>query len=438
VRGRLTLLAGTGMAVLCLVVNSFVLYTVHRAAVDIQQDTVSGAALRVVHLIERGRLPRELPAGPISVQVVDTQGRVVSWTRDLAGEPRISTMTPTADRARRGATACDLAAFPGRCTYLAVYRAYRPGGDWLVYTTAPAVPWYVTPNVPFFLVGLSIGLVTLTCFGVSRVVARTLAPVDRIRGRLAEITAAQGGMRVPVPENDDEIRALALTANQTLERLEAAAEQQRRFASDASHDLRSPITAMRTQVEEALLHPEETDWQQAGQALLASLDRLQAIVTDLLALARLDAGEPNVEQPVDLAEVVTAELTRPRAKLVSPTLEGGVVVTGDRLRLARLLTNLMDNAERHAESVIAVSVRKDGEHAVLEVQDDGAGIAPDQRETVFGRFTRLDASRNRDAGGTGLGLAIAREIARAHHGTLTIEDSDIGARFVLQMPLRSD
>jgi signal transduction histidine kinase len=112
-----------------------------------------------------------------------------------------------------------------------------------------------------------------------------------------------------------------------------------------------------------------------------------------------------------------------------------VIIRGDVLRLGRLLTNLMDNAERHAVDTITVSVRVEGDWAVLEVLDDGAGIAQDQREVVFRRFTRLDAARNRDAGGTGLGLPIARQIAEAHGGTLTIEDSDQGARFVLRLPL---
>ncbi|MCW2940650.1 MAG: Signal transduction histidine kinaselike protein, partial [Actinomycetia bacterium] len=112
-----------------------------------------------------------------------------------------------------------------------------------------------------------------------------------------------------------------------------------------------------------------------------------------------------------------------------------VFIDCDRMRITRLLVNLLDNAERHATSQITVTVRADGPTAILEVIDDGAGIAVEQREVVFDRFTRLDASRNRDAGGTGLGLAIAREIAEAHQGTLTIQDSERGARFVLRLPV---
>jgi signal transduction histidine kinase len=192
---------------------------------------------------------------------------------------------------------------------------------------------------------------------------------------------------------------------------------------------------MRAQVEEAMLHPEQADWPATATALMASLDRLQAIVTDLLTLTKLDTGAPSHDEPVNLGDLVAAETRRPGPKRIVTRVQRGVVVRGDRLRLARLVTNLLDNAERHAESQITVTVRRQSGQAVLEVLDDGAGIEPDQRERVFQRFARLDASRNIDAGGTGLGLTIARQIAESHGGTLTIEDSARGARFVLRMPL---
>lgn len=273
---------------------------------------------------------------------------------------------------------------------------------------------------------------------VSRMVAaRTLLPVKEITDRLNAISGGDKAIRVPVPENGEKIKALAKAINRTLARVQDMVEQQRRFASDASHDLRSPITAMRAELEEAMQAPEETDWREIGKKLIANLDRLQNIVADLLTLTKLDAGEPEQREPVDLAELVASETTTPRSKKIITSLQPGVVVMGDRHRLARLLTNLLDNAERHADSTIIVTARRDGD-AVLEVLDDGVGIAPEQREVVFRRFTRLDDARNRDAGGTGLGLPIAREIAQSHHGTLTIGDSEIGARFVLRMPVRHD
>jgi signal transduction histidine kinase len=271
-------------------------------------------------------------------------------------------------------------------------------------------------------------------------VGTTLAPVNAIRTELAEITATGLDRRVPVPKPQDEIRLLAETENDTLDRLEDTYQQLRRFTSDASHDLRSPIAAMRVQVEEALMYPDDTDWPQTMTAVLAGIERLQAIVTDLLTLARLDARAPLTREPTDLARLVSAELDRRTSRVqIVKDLHDNVVITCDRLRITRLLANLLDNAERHATSQIRVTlradtVRADGSTATLEVIDDGAGIAAEHREKVFDRFTRLDASRSRDAGGTGLGLAIAREIAEAHDGTLTIEDSTQGARFVLRLP----
>jgi signal transduction histidine kinase len=391
----------------------------------------------VVHLIKSRELPGVVPADMDGIQVVDAAGRVVSATPNLAGAPRLITDVPDPDDASRVGRVCGLAQFGGKCQIVIVFRVYEPEGYWLVYAFGSTAPWYASPAVLAFLAGASVALVALTWFGVSRAVARTLEPVNLITERLAAITAGDSSMRVPVPEKAEEITALAETANRTLSRLEEAMERQRRFASDASHDLRSPITAMRAELEEALLAPGETDWPQTGARLLTSLDRLQNIVTDLLTLAKLDAGAPGRPGRVDLAELVAAETARPRAKRVVTALERGVIVTADRVRLARLLTNLLDNAERHAESTITVTVRRDGE-AVLEVLDDGAGIAPEYREFVFRRFTRLDASRNRDAGGTGLGLPIARQIAEAYGGTLKIEDSDTGCRFVLRMPVRKD
>ncbi|MFI7703851.1 sensor histidine kinase [Nonomuraea sp. NPDC049480] len=441
-RTRLALLAGIAMLLLNIVVSTFVLYGIRDKAADIRALEVSSKALRVLLMVKRNRLPRVLdPSGLDGMQVVDPAGRAVSWTPSLAGKPRQTTAIPHPNQANDVAELCDLPAFPGRCQIVSSLRAYQPDGTWIIYAFDPTVPWYVSPQVITFEICMTAALVALTWFGVSRVVDRTLAPVSSITKRLAEITVGGGGMRVPVPETDDEIRALAETANQTLERLEtaleqqeAAMEQQRRFTGDASHDLRSPITAMRAQVEDAMLHPEDTDWQETGSEVLASLDRLQAIVADLLTLTRLDAGAPSPREPVNLGELVVTETARPRTKRVVTSLQGGVVVMGDRLQLARLLTNLLDNAERHAETRIIVTVRRQNGQAVLEVLDDGAGIARDQRDIVFQRFTRLDDSRNRDAGGTGLGLPIAREIAMAHHGTLTIEDSNTGARFVLRIP----
>ncbi|MGJ6966323.1 sensor histidine kinase [Streptosporangium sp. G11] len=290
-------------------------------------------------------------------------------------------------------------------------------------------------SLPAMLLIGSVLLVGITAIGAYRTVSRTLVPIEAIRTELTEITSTDLGRRVPVPVHHDEIRELAEAVNQTLDRLETAVYRERRFASDASHDLRTPITAMRTQVEEALLHPQEADWPATADALMGSLARLQAIVTDLLALSRIDSGVHGPRDRVDLGELITSELAHPARRVrVVPRIEPGVMIIADRLQLARLFTNLMDNAERYAASTVTVSVRREDGEAVLEVSDDGPGVPPDQREHVFQRFTRLAGAYGEDKSGTGLGLAIAREVAERHGGTLAIEDSERGARFVARFP----
>ncbi|MEU4513609.1 HAMP domain-containing sensor histidine kinase [Nonomuraea wenchangensis] len=443
-RNRLAVYAAIVMLLLNVVVSAFVVWGVRNQAMIVHGHQTLSRALFVLLLIKRDRLGATLPYNGLDgIQVLDPAGRPISSTPNLAGQPRQTDLVPRGSMASGIAEeVCDLPAFPGDCKTVAGLIAYQPEGDYRILAFSPAVPWYATPRLIVFQTCITALLVALSYFGVSHVVARTLAPVSAITRRLADITASGGGpMRLPVTQHDDEIRDLAVTGNHMLDRLEEAMrqqelamERQRRFATDASHDLRSPITAMRTQIEDALLHPEDTDWPETGQEVLTSLDRLQAIVGDLLTLTKLDAAAPSSREPVDLGELAAAETVRPRAKQVITSLRPGVVVRGDPLQLVRLLTNLLDNAERHAERLIHVTVRQQDGEAVLEVLDDGAGIAPEHREMVFQRFTRLDASRSRDAGGTGLGLPIAREIAHAHGGTLTIEDSDAGARFVLRLP----
>ncbi|GII91910.1 sensor histidine kinase [Sinosporangium siamense] len=440
VRTRLTLAAGVVMALVCAAGSVLAMLGLHDQAVNVRTNHIVAEALKVVHLTKRGVLPALLKIDDIrAIQVIDAHGTVISATPGLLDKPPMASFRPDELSARQDKIVCNSPDFPDQCMIMVTFRIYQPDGDWAIYAADPVVPWFVGPQILAALIAGSLFLTAITTLGTYRTVGNTLAPVARIRQKLAEITATDLGQRVSLPRYRDEIRALAITVNETLDRLEKAVERQRRFASDASHDLRSPITAMRTQVEEALMFPEDTDWQATANALLTSLDRLQAIVSDLLLLARLDAGTPGETDMIDLTDFVAKELDRrPRKKKLDCDLQPGVPVRGDKLRLSRLLANLVDNAERHAIDHVRIAVYPDGETAVLEVQDDGAGIDPGEREVVFQRFTRLDAARSRDAGGTGLGLPIAREIAEAHGGILTVEDSDRGALFVLRLPLHPE
>ena len=446
VRRRLTVAAL--LSTLCGYSFAAVLITpvAHTLLTSYQTEEAARAARRVTFSVQRTPMDQLRPvAGTESVdliQVVDDHGRVRQASQRLVGLPPLTTdrnaERSAGDGTRLDTTICTTRVPGEKCLITVGYKVLVNGRPWFVYAYTDTLPWYVSPAYVLVMLAGVLLFSAVSAYVTAVTVGRALEPVKAIKTELAEITATDLGRRVPPSAHDDEIHDLARTINQTLDRLESAVEQERRFASDASHDLRTPLAAMRAQVEEAMLRPEAADWQRTGAALLSSLDRLQAIVTDLLTLARLDAGAPTAREPVDLATLVEEELRlRPRGKQVDLRLERGVTVIGDRLQLTRLLTNLLDNAERHAESAITVTTRRQDGQAVLEVADDGAGIAADLRELVFRRFTRLDAARNRDAGGTGLGLPIAREIAQAHEGTLRVEESEIGARFVLRIPRAS-
>ncbi|MFC7893344.1 ATP-binding protein [Streptomyces sp. NPDC057381] len=262
------------------------------------------------------------------------------------------------------------------------------------------------------------------------VTRRALRPVEGIRREMAAITASEDlARRVPVPGTHDEVARLASTTNETLAALESSVERQRRFVADASHELRSPIASLRTQLEVAAAHPELLDLDGAVEDTV----RLQRLAADLLLLARLDAGERPADARVDLAGLAQEEAGG-RAG-VRVRAEDDVTVAGSRGQLGRVLANLLDNAQRHARSAVEVSVRRDGEAAVVSVADDGEGVPAADRERVFERFVRLDAARSRDDGGAGLGLAIARDVAVRHGGTLTVHDAPAGgALFELRLP----
>ncbi|WP_061294953.1 sensor histidine kinase [Herbidospora cretacea] len=233
-------------------------------------------------------------------------------------------------------------------------------------------------------------------------------------------------------------RAIAAELEDVTRSLRHALDYQRRFTADASHELRTPLTGLRIQLEEAQLHPDETDLADLLSHALTDVDRLQAILTDLLSLARSGATPLTDLEPVDLADLVEAEISR---RIGDPhparlDLTPGVVADAVPIQVCRVLNNLVNNAQRHATRLVTVGVRRSGDMAELSVTDDGPGVCVTEREHIFKPFTRLDSARSRDRGGTGLGLAIARDIARAHHGTLHVEDAaPNGARFVLRLPV---
>ena len=226
--------------------------------------------------------------------------------------------------------------------------------------------------------------------------------------------------------------------NHMLARLEDAAARNRRFLADASHELRSPLAGIRSQLEVDLAHPDRADWQTTERDLLDETLHMQRLVDDLLTLAALDEpSTPSRHALLDLDELVLTEVRRLRTRgKVTIDARGvrAVQTTGDAASLGRAIRNLLDNAERHAAQTVTVSLAQNDSGFRIVVRDDGLGVPVADRERIFQRFARADESRSRDGGGRGLGLAIARDIAAAHEGTLGLEDSAAGVTFVISLP----
>lgn len=285
-------------------------------------------------------------------------------------------------------------------------------------------------------------LVALVASSTWLVVGRALAPVERMRREVDEVSASSLDRRVADPGDSDEISRLARTMNSMLDRLERSQRSQRRFISDASHELKSPLASLRQYAEVARSHPERIDTAELSGAVLDEGARLERLVQSMLVLARADERSlGTAEDEVDLDDLLLHEARRLRDSTrlrVDASAVGPARTRGDHGLLAQVVRNLVDNAAQHASARIALSLGVAGGAAVLGVEDDGPGVPGEERERVFERFVRLDEARARDAGGSGLGLSIVREIVRLHGGAVSISDSALGgARFEVRLPVRA-
>jgi signal transduction histidine kinase len=272
---------------------------------------------------------------------------------------------------------------------------------------------------------------------------RALAPVEAMRAQVAAISATALDRRVAQPPGRDEIAQLATTMNDMLARLEHAQQRQRQFVSDASHELRSPVAAIREQAEVAAAHPEHTTVPELADHVLAEDLRLQHLVEDLLVLARSDESSLRLaRRPLDLDDIVFEEVRRLRAlngMQVDSTGVGPVRVLGDQAALRRAVANVAENATRHARTRVEFALSEQSGFAALDITDDGAGIPPGDEARVFERFVRLDDARARDAGGSGLGLAIVAQVVAAHAGTVrAVSPSTGGTRVEIRIPSAAD
>jgi signal transduction histidine kinase len=438
-RARLTAVA-TAVVALALLAGTVLLFVaLQRSLLAAVDEAARQRAHDVAALVDSGQLPNPIPvaAGTPLVQVVDSDDRVVAAS--TGGDRLVAILLPddvaavrdgdvrTIDGARLGLSGeLRVVGEPaGRDQTVLVAMSLSE-----VESSLQVVRTAVIVGAPLLVAGFAI-----VCW---LLVGSALRPVAALRRGAEEITTTRQAGRLPVPEADDEIRRLALTLNDMLARLERSSAQQRSFVADAAHELRSPLTAIRTQLEVARAHPAEADWEQVTADALTDVERLSRLVDDLLVLARVeDSGVRHAVGAVDLARVADDVVARTISSQVDLRRTGAdeLIVRADADAMARIVANLVDNAVRHATTAVTVDVRDGpGGGAVVSVADDGPGIPASQREQVFERFARLDDARSRDAGGAGLGLPIVRELARSQGGDVTLEDNGPGLRAVVHLP----
>ncbi|HXY93471.1 MAG TPA: ATP-binding protein [Acidimicrobiia bacterium] len=440
VRVRVTLAAVVVVALALIAGGAWLVRAQRNALTDDVETTARLRARDVAATVASGELAGSLaaPRGDDNlVQVVDSDGNIVAASSNIGYDVRISHLEP----GRSGYAAGSVDRLPGGDAPFRVVaqRVTTKKGTFIVYAAGSLDPVQKTADNLYgsLLIGLPILLLLV---GVTTwiVTGRALHPVEAMRAEVEAIGAEDLSRRVPEPRTGDEIGRLAHTMNAMLDRLEGATSRQRRFVADASHELRSPLTGIRAQLEVDLAHPERADWQATDREVLEDTIRLQRLIDDLLAVARAD-GIPELShrETVDLDEIVLSEARRIRARSelhVDTSGVSGAQLDGNPDELGRAVRNLLDNAARHARSTISVSLGETANAVRLAVTDDGPGIPADQRERIFERFTRLDNARARDTGGAGLGLAITHDIVAAHGGSISL-DNVPGARFTVEFPV---
>jgi heavy metal sensor kinase len=289
----------------------------------------------------------------------------------------------------------------------------------------------------FAMILLTTGpMVIVAALGVGYLVSsRALTPVDNMIRAAKDITAKRLDQRIDVPNTGDELARLAQTLNEMIDRLHNSFEEMRRFTADAAHDLRTPVAALRTEVEVSLMADNTIEeYRHSLQTVLDEAIHLSRLTGQLLDLSREDHGiHSNQDEVVRLDSLVQSVMDDLRLAAENKQISvvaskiGPWSVPGDQVRLRRVVMNLLDNAIQYTPAGGHVWI--DGElsaaRATLVIADDGPGVPADDLPHIFDRFRRVDKARNRQMGGTGLGLAICKSIVEAHGGEITM-DSEVG------------
>jgi signal transduction histidine kinase len=442
VRSRTTLLA-TVIVGAALVVGAGAFWVVLQESLirDIDQVTELRAA-GIAAYAASDKLPSVLPADDDeAVQVINASSVVVAASANVGGRGPVVTAMPSGEEP----TVTTVDSLPGLTgqSRLLVLRAADHHGHPVTVAVATSLKHadntlHVARQV--LLIGVPI-LLLFVATTTRQMVGHALAPVEAIRTEVVRISDGDLGRRVPVTTSDDEVARLARTMNTMLDRLQDTSEKQASFIADASHELRSPIAAIRAELEVAVAHPGDVDWPVTARTVLAENRQMERLVADLLYMARLNSdphGRP--KRPLDLHEIVADEVSRARAGAGRLTIStgriDGVVIDGHREDLARALRNLLDNAQRHATTSVLIELQVDGDDAIITIDDDGGGVPAGDRIRIFERFVQVEAARGRESSSTGLGLAIVDGIIADHKGSVLVTDNPSGgARFVVRLPV---
>ncbi len=442
VRARATIAAAVVVGAALAATGVLVVNTLHGRLVRGQRDTAELRARDVAVLIADGHLPAALSIpgeDRALVQVVDGRGTVLVQSTNTAGEPAV---LPLSDL-RKDHFLTTMRGLPigdGERFVVVGLLAKTAIGPLTVITaeSLESADDDTAAVARLLLFGFPLMVVLVTVI-VLRTTQSAFKPVSKMTVELGEISSNDLHRRVTSPTADDEIGKLGEAMNLLLGRLERSSERERRFVADASHELRSPLASIRAALEIADTHRAKIDPHLAISDALADHVRLDRLVDDLLALARLDGAHLVDVGPVDFALLATVDLVgRPDSPVhLDQTLKPAIAF-GDETQLGRALRNLIDNALRHATSRVTVSTGVIGDRVIAQVNDDGPGIPVGDRDFVFERFSRRDNARAVDDGGSGLGLAIVREVIEAHHGTVQVADSPLGgAQFTIILPSAS-
>ncbi len=308
---------------------------------------------------------------------------------------------------------------------------------------------FVRKNLSHFRNNILIALLIVLVLGVLGgwiLARRSLSPIGYIASKARSITSENLTERLHPRETGDEMDDLIHTINEMIARLETSFKRMAEFTADASHELKTPICAMRGEAEVLLLKARTPEEYQEGLAhFIEQFDRLNQMINDLILLSKFDTSQAELKMVplrLDLLIKELCHLFQVLADQKEITLEidtlKEVKVVGDKVRLQQLFTNLIDNAIKYTpEGSIRVTVEKKDGAALVKIKDTGIGIPKEEHEKIFKRFYRVDKSRSKETGGVGLGLSIAGWIANAHHGRIEVESElNQGSTFIVYLPIQ--